>query len=556
MNAPTESRFLRRLQIIAIYALLAGLVFVAHGPKPDINIDHIAYFKQADEIRASYPQHDYWRAVTTTRSYGVMMAYFYRLTGDHILTLRIMLAMMTVAYLLCAEYFLRRFTIHGWLAVLFSLASAVHVSFGAVFWGVTDFAASLNRTLAVPPMLLLLGWYFANYRRRRRLLVYPGLIYLSLIHLGTYYLLGVLIAMDGLRLAYALWARRQEFLAEAGAYLGAFVLVAAAYLSIQRFNLGNPVLTTLVPRIEYSSASGSGYLTSKEAWAMEIAAQPWRNFPPPLATVLGMAASLAFIVPLAVAGGLIAVRRSGWRDTDKPMLLMASCVLICAYSLQCLLWISRHWIPVYPINFEEVRTICFIYLPLLYFIMRGFEWFWYGSSVTGHRLVAVCCALLLVSQPIFLIRLLPRGARERILATAEGAGILEHGESPRDIYARQVLGLEGEDERFYYSILPVLGWLRAHTDSSSRVLTNRNELYLLDARMIGTSNGFLNTDLRAPVRLAWYRGLVELNAALAAHDIGRVRQLAQESGADFAVVPWCEPGAAFCSRTYSVIASK
>ncbi len=556
MHSRAASNSLRRLLIIAVYTAFAAAVYVAHGPKPDINIDHIAYFKLADEIRAAHPHHDYWREITATRSYGVIMAYLFDLTGDHIRTLKVMLALMTVAYLLCMESFLMRFTARRWQAVFFSLASAVHVSLGAAFWGVTDFEASLNRTLAIPPMLLLLGWYFGNFNRHRRLVVYPGLIYLSILHLGTYYMLGVLATMDGVRLVRDLWMRSRDFWPALVAYVAAFALVGAAYVSIQHFNIGSTLLTTLVPRFEHraSAVQFQSSLSSQEAWELEVFAQPWRNFPPPLATLLNAALSLAFIAPLSLVGGLVAVRRGGWGPFDKPMLLMAACVLACAYSLQALLWIIRHWIPVYPINFEEVRTICLIYLPLLYFIMRGFEWAWNRSANTGIRVAAVCGALLLFLQPITLIRMLPRGTREGILSTAQQMGILDMRASQRNTFARRTLGLERDGQRFYYSVLPTLTWLRAHTGAEDRVLTNRDELYLLDAKVLGTSNGFLNTDPRSPVRHAWRRQVLDLDAALSAHDSNRVVRLAHECNADFAVVPWSEPGAAFDDGTFSVIA--
>lgn len=555
-----------RIWILALYVTFAVAVCIAQGPRPPIGIDHIAYFKIADEIRASHPQHDYWRAITVTHSYGVIMAYFYELTGDHVRTLKIMLALTTIAYLWCAESFLGRFTTHRRVAVLFAMISAIHVSFGSVFWGVTDFAASLNRTLVLPPMLLLLGWYFSNYSRHRRMLVYPALIYLSVLHLGTYYLLGVLAVMDGLRLVHALRVRREAFGPALGAYIAAFALVGAAYVSIEPLNLKRRVLTQLIPRIEGTASinagaasaapTGQAYLSSRDAWAMEIFAQPWRNFPPPLATLLAAAMSLAFIVPLSFAGGYIAIRNTGWRPADGPMLLMACSVLICAYSLQCLLWIIRRWLAIYPINFEEVRTVSFVYLPILYFILRGFEWLWFGRPTPGSRRVAILGLLLLILQPIFIIRLLPRNAREHIITIARQTGILDQRESQRNMYARQTLGLEADRRRFYYSVLPLLSWLRTHTNRADRVLTNRDDLYLLNAKVVGTSNGFLDTDIRSPERLIWHGQVLELDAALAARDSQRVRRLARDSGADFAVVPWSEPGAIFDDGSYSIIATR
>jgi hypothetical protein len=614
-DASRVPQSLKRLLILSLYLAFALAVYLAHGPRPDINIDHIAYFKLANDIRAEYPNHDYWRAATATRSFAVVMAYFYGFTGDHIRTLKILLVGMTVAYLLTAEYFFSCFTRHRWLAVLFSVVSSVHVSFGAVFWGVTDFSASLNRTLVVPPMLLMLGWYFNNYTRHRRFLVYPALIYLSVLHLGTYYLLGALAVMDGLRLAYLIRSRKSTFWLSATCYVLAFMAVAIAYESIAHFNLGSTVLSMLVPRIEDKGTlvpriedkgtlvprienkgtlmprienegtvvpriedkgtlvpdienkgiivpriekirTDRSFLSSGLAWDMEIFAQPWRNFPPPLATVLGMAMSLAFIVPLSVVGGYFAIRKKDWKPFDKPMLLFACSVFICAYGLQCFLWTIRHWIAIYPINFEEVRTICFIYLPILYFTLRGFEWLWYTSAVPNSRAIAIAGLLLIVVQPIRLVRLLPRSYLESFVETAQRVGVLDKRESQRNIYARQVLGLEADRQRFYYCVLPVLNWLSAHTNANTRVLTSRSELYLLDAKVIGTSNGFLNTDPRSPVRMIWHDQVLELDAALSAHNIQRVEMLARANRADFAVVQWDEPSGVYDDGNFSVIATK
>ena len=84
----------RRILIIALYVAFALVVYVAHGPRPDINIDHIAYFKLANDIRASHPNHDYWQGLSATRTYGVLMAYLFDSTGDHIRSLKFMLAVM------------------------------------------------------------------------------------------------------------------------------------------------------------------------------------------------------------------------------------------------------------------------------------------------------------------------------------------------------------------------------------------------------------------------------------------------------------------------------
>ncbi len=555
----------RRIWILALYVGFAIGVYVIHGPRPPISIDHIAYFKQADQIHSAYPRHDYWRAISATHSYGVIMAYFFDLTGDHVKTLKILLAIMTLAYLVCAEFLFSRFTPHRWIAVLFAVVSGFHVSFGPVFWGVTDFSASLNRTMVVPPMLLLLGFYFGNYGLNRRLLVYPALVLLSVLHLGTYYLLGVLVTMDGIRILRCFCLRRDRCASDLRAYLASFALIGGAYIAIQPFNLKGDVLSALIPRIERTAipetatsprSANDVHLSSRDAWRMELFAQPWRNFPPPLATDIAAGMSLALVVPLSILGGMLAIRRSGWRTSDKPMLLMAGSVLFCSYGLQSALWMVRKLLPIYPLNFEEVRTVSLIYCPILYFTLRGFEWMWVDHPFAGARRLALLAVGLFLLQPIVIVRLLPLRVREHMLAVARKMGVLDQRETQRTMYARQVLRLETDGQGFYYSVLPTFKWLRAHIRPTDRILTNRDELYMLPATVIGTSNGFLNIDIRSPQRLTWHQGVLDLDAALSAHDAQRVRQLARKDGADYAVLPWSEKGAVWDDGNYSVIATK
>jgi hypothetical protein len=79
-----------------------------------------------------------------------MLAYLYDFTGSHVLSMKLLLAAMTVAYLFAFQVFMSMATKSKSQAVLFSIMSAFFVSFGASFWGVTDFSASLNRTLILP----------------------------------------------------------------------------------------------------------------------------------------------------------------------------------------------------------------------------------------------------------------------------------------------------------------------------------------------------------------------------------------------------------------------
>ncbi len=152
------------------------------------------------DSRANHPDGAYWRASTRCTSYSVLVAYSTTTPASHIASLKLLLAGMTVAYLVSLRASARSSSpARDRLQCSFSLLSALFVSFGASFWGMTDFAASLHRTLIVPVL-------------RPDPLVLPALprLALALRHLpaagarsrcsisARYYLLLVLVAFEGL----------------------------------------------------------------------------------------------------------------------------------------------------------------------------------------------------------------------------------------------------------------------------------------------------------------------------------------------------------------------
>ena len=183
---------------LLLYLAFAALVYRVQGPEPELNLDHIAYMKLADAIQTAHPDGAYWRAFDGLHGYAMLIAYGTDLTGSPIASLKLLLAAMTVAYLVAFQVLATYFTGSRPLAVACSLLSALFVSFGATFWGMTDFAASLNRTLVIPFFVLII-WAFLRWRDSAwRYAAYSVLIVLSLLHLSTFYLLLVLWAYEGL----------------------------------------------------------------------------------------------------------------------------------------------------------------------------------------------------------------------------------------------------------------------------------------------------------------------------------------------------------------------
>src|SRR5689334_3603732 len=138
---------------LALYALFAVAVFVAQGAQPLLGPDHLTYFQIADSLIAACPAGDYWRESDSVRNFAILLAYLHPMTGSHVLSMKLVLVVNTVLFLLAAELFFGLFARERWQAVLFAMTSAFAVSFGVASWGVTDSTALLPRTLVAPLLM-------------------------------------------------------------------------------------------------------------------------------------------------------------------------------------------------------------------------------------------------------------------------------------------------------------------------------------------------------------------------------------------------------------------
>ena len=183
---------------LLVYIFFAALIYAIHGLEPPLSIDHLSYFKLADEIIGEYPDRDYYRGLNSVRAYGVILAYMHAWTGSHLVSLKLLLAVITVGYLAAFQLFMRLATPSRTEAVLFSLLSALFVSFGASIWGMTDFAASLNRSLVVPFVVLLVWFFFRFFDSPWRYAIYPALVLCSQLHLSALHVFLVFGVFEGL----------------------------------------------------------------------------------------------------------------------------------------------------------------------------------------------------------------------------------------------------------------------------------------------------------------------------------------------------------------------
>ncbi len=531
---------------LLLYIAFAAVVYHVHGLEPELNIDHIAYFKLADVIRAHYPGGDYWRAFDTLHAYSVLVAYVSNWTDSNIVSLKLLLAGMTVAYLVAFEQLAFFFTKSRPFAVLFSLLSALFVSFGASFWGMTDFSASLHRTLVVPLFVLIL-WFFFRFRDSPwRYACYPLLVLLSLLHLSTYHLLLVLLAFEPIDFVFLRRGRIDRRLL----FFGAGVIAAVI---TRQFVAESGLGFTGFVEHSFSRAWGAtGNLSPEDAWAIELYSFPWRNMPLPLSTLANLALSYGVIFALSVAAAIATRRRRGWNPLDHVMLAFSGAVLAAAYGPQTALWVLRTYFPIYPINFEEVRSINLIMIPSLYFVSRLVVTLWRDAE-WKHRALAAAIVLAFAAQPVMMLRALPLRWREALLERMTAAGVLRKEDTFRMLYARQYLGLAGEGPRFYYSALGLLDWLSRNTKPSDRLLTDRNEFRVAGLEVVGAFQNVVTTGITDASRREWKDELDAVTGALESRDIGVVSKVAKTLHATVMIVPWPEPGALYQDENFAVL---
>ena len=230
---------------LLLYAAFAAVVFLVHGDRPLLGPDHVAYFQLADSIIDARPGGDFWHESNSVRSFAVLLAYLYAWTGSHILSMKVILAAITVLYLLSAELLFSLFTAVRWQAVLFALLSGFAVSFGMSSWGVTDSTALLPRSL-VAPIIILSIWFWLRFGDRPvKYLAFTFLILGSLLHLSTFYVVGILVLLE-------LWdfiaIRRLHIDTRIPAFLGGLALAAGLLFLFELLGFSVQVFQAMIPR--------------------------------------------------------------------------------------------------------------------------------------------------------------------------------------------------------------------------------------------------------------------------------------------------------------------
>ena len=569
---------------LSLYFAFSAAVFVAQGSQPPLGPDHLSYIELADSIIASCPNGDFWRETNSIRFFGVLLAYLHGWTASHVLSMKVLLAVFSVLYLVAAELFFRLFAQARWHAVLFALLSGFAVSFGFASWGVTDSTALLPRTLVAPIVMLSMWFWFKYDGRPQKYLVFPFLILGSLTHLSTFYTIGVLVIVEVLDFALL---RKMRVDRQGPAFLAGLLLAGMLLFGFEYVGLSNKTISSYVPDMlrsmgfevptvetgtltlcrmaappapattatpaetipaAASPESEPALISAEEAWAAELSLRPWRNMPLPMVNIANALSSSALILLLALAG-MVAAGRSGFTRVDRLMVAMFFAVPVFAFAPQTALWVLRTFTSIHPATIEEVRALSLIMIPALYFILGLFE-----RTLESRRpraaLGAAAIAVAVLALPL-LMKCVPYWAREGILSAMMALRVVDSGSASGVANARVALGLSVGASPLYYSTQGVREWLMKNAPPGARILTDRDDLILLRDRIIlGPRQVAVNIYRPTPAESELF---LRTAASMKARDTERIRELAQSCGADFVVVDWRVEGAEFADDSFSVM---
>lgn len=601
-----------------LYAAFSAAVFAIQGSRPLLGSDHLSYFLIADEILASCPLADYWRETISVRTYGVVLAYLYAWTGSHVLSMKIVLAACTVLYLLAAELFFRLFAKTRTQAVLFAILSGFAVSFGIASWGVTDSTALLARSLVAPIMMFSM-WIWLRYDGRpTKYLAFPILVLGSILHLSTFYLIGVLVLVEAWDFLDPRRARLDRNVAGfAAGLLGAgMVLLILEYAGLSSQVIGTQVpdmLRSVGLRVENIDMPGRSECRRPPASSVAAPSPPVATPSPPVAKSsppVTPASPPAVTAPAARAPGALSVKEEWelgriarplsareawdvelslrpWRNMPLPTVnvanALASSALILLLALAGMLSARRAGYT----RADRVMTAMFFAVPVFAFGPQTALWvlrkFTGVYPVTIEEVRAI--SLIMIPSLYFILRLFNRiletGHPRRQLAA--GAVIASVVVLPLFMKSLPHWAREGilsamvafhmvdptkaaslENARSALGLSAVSAAPLYYSTQNVREWLARNTppgARILTDRddmiLLRDRNIIGNRQVGAT---AYYATLeqtdffLQTSRAMGAKDTGRLRELARSYGVDFVVVPWRVEDAAFRDDSFSVLA--
>ena len=577
-----------------LFPLFAFSVYIVQGNQPPIGPDHVAYMNQANDIISNRPTGNYQASWTSTTGLSVIMAYLLPYTGSHIVSLKVILAVNTIFFLWFFYGFAGIFCRSNPTRALMSCVAAMSVSFGVTSWGLTDSAALLARSLALPWIIACLWLYFGRFHSWQRYLAMPLLVVVSILHLGSFHVLG---ALGTLEILDWLFIRRRRFTYRVPLFIASVACSFIVLSLLERTgksvrmiegvvlwqinppgatksdgktgesNLPEPTsggkVNPLAVRADRPSdtatrsrdADNNTALpphTPATAWQVELTMRSWRNMPLPLINLANIVSSAGLILVLSIYGYINVRRRRALSELDQAISLFAVAVVIFALLPQTAMWILRNLRPVFPLNFEEIRTLSWLMLPCIYFSYHlwgdgSFIWPRFQSTIRNRVLVA----LAFLALPLTL-KSLTYEVRDSIFSAIVFLRVVDGTDQKKLENARQALGI-AHKHVYFYDIQPLRKWAEENLPPDSIVLTDRDDLFNSKLNLVGTrQQAVLANPQDDPAFLM--TSFEFTRRAMEGRNLSALLIKARELGATHVLVTWPEAHFVYRDDKFSIVA--
>jgi hypothetical protein len=309
--------------------------------------------------------------------------------------------------------------------------------------------------------------------------------------------------------------------------------------------------TTIRPK-EFTNKIPPPPYTPAIAWKVELTMRSWRNMPLPLVNLANIISSAGLILILSLYGYFNVRRRRALSELDQAMSLFAVAVVTFAFLPQTVIWIVRNLRPIYPLNFEEIRTLSWLMLPCIYFSYRlwrdgSFIWPRFQSTTRNRVLVA----LAFLALPITL-KSLTYEVRDGIFSGMVFLRVVDGHDQKKMENARQALGI-AHKHVYYYDIQRLRNWAEENLDPESIVLTDRDDLFNSKLLLVGTrQQAVLANPQDNPASLM--ANFEFTRRAMEDRNLPALLAKARELGATHVLVTWPEAHSVYQDDKFSIVA--
>jgi hypothetical protein len=292
--------------------------------------------------------------------------------------------------------------------------------------------------------------------------------------------------------------------------------------------------------------------TPATAWQVELTMRSWRNMPLPLINLANIVSSAGLILVLSIYGYINVRRRRAMNELDQALSLFAVSIVAFAFLPQTAMWILRNLRPVFPLNFEEIRTLSWLMLPCIYFSYQLLV----DGSLIRPRFQPTTRNRVLVALAFFTLPLTLKSftypVRESLFKASVFLGVVDGTNQKKIENARQALGI-AHKHAYFYDIQPLRMWAEKNLPPESIVLTDRDDLFDSNLHLVGTrQQAVLANPQDDPASLM--ANFEFTRRTMESRNLPALLAKARELGATHVLVTWPEAHFVYQDDKFSLIA--